>query len=84
MKERTRNFKPYNCEMRGFDGGFEWTFMALSDDRKTEYNIKLHFDRWWLIYLARDLRKALEREEDIVAELRSLMAIEAVKPECGE
>lgn len=63
-KDIVINIKPFHAQSRVYEKGFTLTFHAdIGDDysRKKIINIKL--DRWWVIYLARELKKVLAWEE---------------------
>lgn len=67
IKEVVQNIKPYHSEIRTYEKGFTWTFhanMTNGDDSKIKV-IRLKFDRWWIIYLAKELISVLvwERAE---------------------
>ena len=65
-KVRTINIEPYDADIRRYEGGFVWTFI----DHNKKINIKC--DRWWISYLARDLRKVLKEEENELERLKEL------------
>ena len=64
--------RPYHAEIRRYEGGFDWTF---HDGNK---RFVVHFPRWWLVYLASDLRKVLQEEE---AEVKRLWSLTGFKDE---
>ena len=59
------NIKPFNSSIRRHEGGFVWTFTSdIGGDCNRHKIINIKFDRWWLIYLAGDLRKVIKEEKD--------------------
>lgn len=78
-KDININIKPYHAKVRTFEKGFVWSFYAPINgkfDRKKIINI--HFERWWLAYLAKDLKEVIESEK---TELNRLINIVGFKDE---
>ena len=64
------NIAPFDCSIRRYEGGFEWTFKApIKNDYNRHKIIVMKFERWWLATLVKDL-KIVFREE--IAELNRL------------
>lgn len=55
------NIKPHHAEIRRYEGGFEWEFYDKTGDGRPK-RVKMKFPRWWLTYLARNLREVLDEE----------------------
>jgi hypothetical protein len=72
------NAKPYDVEIRRFEGGFEWTFRCpiKNRDGTESYGrsklIRLTFDRWWLSYLANNLKSVIDEEQEELDRLKEL------------
>ena len=68
------NIKPYHAEVRTHEKGFVWSFHAPINnkyDRKKIINI--HFELWWLNYLAKDLKKVIKSEQEELNRLIDLV-----------
>ena len=64
---------PFHAEIRRYEGGFEWTFYCDINGAFGRRKIfKLKFDRWWLIYLAKDIKKVLDEEQKELDRLNEL------------
>ena len=74
MADKKIHEEPFNTEIRRFEGGFEWVFYAPYNDGRRDQVKEYHFkfDRWWLSYLARDLRSVLHEEMAELERLKSL------------
>lgn len=58
------NVKPFAVKSRTFEKGFELSFYSPikgAGNRRKIINVK--FDRWWVIYLAKELKKIIESEK---------------------
>lgn len=65
------NINPYHADVRHYEGGFTWSFYdRTKGGREKIYQIK--FERWWLTYLTRDLRKVIQAEINELKRLREL------------
>lgn len=69
---KTINLKPFHCEMKAVDGGFDFIWLARSDGDK-RYRIVLHCSMWWVRYIARDLWKMLAEKKSQIAEAESAL-----------
>ena len=65
------NYEPCHSEIRRYEGGFDWVFHDYTKDGRPKL-VKMKFPRWWLTYLARDLRKVLNEEAAEVDRLFNL------------
>jgi hypothetical protein len=73
-KDLVINLKPFMTEIRHFEGGFEWTFYAtMAGNGCRRKRVRIRFERWWLTYLAKDLKKVLQAEIDELQRLQDLM-----------
>lgn len=67
------NGRPFNSRIRRHEGGFEWSFWIhnkLTGNRMKIINLR--FDRWWLVYLAKDIKKVLDEEQTEMERLKDL------------
>lgn len=72
-KDIVINIEPFHAEIRRFEGGFEWVFEAdIKGDNARRKKIKIKCDRWWLSYLANDLKKVLDEEQVELERLKQL------------
>ncbi len=72
-KDVVINVEPSNASIRRYKGGFEWTFsVTMKDQGFRRKRINMKFERWWLTYLAKDLRKVLEEEWEEIERLQTL------------
>ena len=67
------NLDPNHCSIRRYEGGFTWTFYGTPVNGSNKHEINIKFERWWLVYLAEDLKEVLKEEEEEIKRLRSLM-----------
>lgn len=68
MKNRTLNVKPFHVETSCSTSGFVLKFFC--DDDKV---VKLHFDYWWIGYIAEALWKCIHHQDGIVESNRRAM-----------
>jgi len=72
-KDVVINVEPQITRIRRFEGGFTWTFNSQMKNSSRRKIINITFDRWWLSYLSRDLKKVLQEEITELNRLRELM-----------
>lgn len=74
---RTQNHEPICSNITRYEGGFTWEFVAPLGGRDSgrRHIIRLKFSRWWLVYLTKNLIKALKEEEAEVKRIRELMGV---------
>lgn len=70
--EKTVNVHPCHCEFKGNVGGFTLTFYDRAGDRR-EVHYVIHFEFWWIKYLARSLWEAVSYRQNEVAEAERAM-----------
>lgn len=72
--KRTINVRPNHCELHNNDSGFSLEFFD-STDRGVSLRYVIHFDFWWLEYLARHLWDAINhRQQKIDAAKNAMVA----------
>lgn len=67
MKARTINIKPYHCEVSCGSTGFVWSFYQSGKV------IRIHFEYWWVAFLARNLWNCVKKQEAMAAYSRAAM-----------
>lgn len=70
------NIKPFVTNIRWFEGGFTWQFIAPMKEKGNlprRKIINITFDRSWLSYLTNDLKEVLQSEIDELNRLKDLM-----------
>lgn len=69
MKKRIKkdvkiNIKPFHAEIRTHEKGFVWSFHApINGQYGRKKIINIHCERWWIAYLAKDLKEVIESEK---------------------
>lgn len=69
-KAKRHLLTPCHSEIRRYEGGFEWIFYGFRGEK--EHAFVLRFERWWLSYLSRDIRKILKEEWEEMKRLADL------------
>ncbi len=73
-KDTIINIKPYNAEVVVTREGFTLVFTAgMAGDSSRRKKVKVHFEDWWLKYLAKLLWKVIQRRRSDVAQLEESM-----------
>lgn len=70
--EKTINLHPYHCEQEGTSSGFVLSMYGRTEGGNT-VKVRLHFDFWWVGFLARELWKAIAYRRTEVARAESEM-----------
>lgn len=70
--KKTVNIHPHHCEFRGNNGGFTLTFFDRTEGG-TELHYVLHFDFWWVKFLAAHLWSAIKYRRSDVAKAEDSM-----------
>ena len=79
MKDQhVMNFKPYDAELVSSRNGFILQFDApIGDNYSRRYKIRLHFDDWWLKYIARLLWRVIQKRRKELENLEEGMQEES-------
>lgn len=71
-KKRTVNVRPFHCEFAGNTSGFTLTFFDRTESGQ-ERRFVLHFDFWWVRFLAGNLWQAIQYRRSAVVEAEIAM-----------
>lgn len=73
-RNRVTNITPADCEIKVRAEGFElWFYSPINGKYSPCAITKIHFQSWWLSYLARLLWKVIhKRKEDINADIAAM------------
>ena len=72
MADKTMNLRPFHCEQEATAAGFVLVVFAATEGGK-RVKVRLHFDFWWVRFLARELWKAIQRRQQEVSEAEKAM-----------
>ena len=71
------NVRPFDSSIRRYEGGFVWTFTSsIAGDCSRHKIINIRCDRWWLAYLAGDLREVIKEEKKELSRIIELTGFE--------
>jgi hypothetical protein len=72
-EKRVVNVRPNHCELHNSDAGFSLEFFGRTGSGDVDTRYVIHFEFWWLEYLARHLWKAIAHRQGVIDAAKNSM-----------